>query len=86
MKVYAYGIKLDVQEIWESPDQPTGYRHCERALHYWVDANLQYGEQVKETGGFPNGIEYVHNPRIWVQLHGPRDYTVANSPIREVRP
>ncbi len=66
MTVYAYGV------------MQTMYR--DSWLHYWIDAGLQYGQEVRSTPELPDGLAWAQNKKHTVELSGPGEFTISWNP------
>jgi hypothetical protein len=78
--VFAYGVvPTNPPETFEN-SQGDMETHCHDTeyLHFWVDADLQYGEEVRKDAAIPAGLTWSTRQGIRVELHGPGEYTIKS--------
>lgn len=78
MKVYAYGIK----PLYGGPDG-TRFNQISTGeiitwkpfsfLHYWIDSELAYKEELRADGKFPD-LTFCSGKGVKVELNGPQDF------------
>ena len=81
--VFAYGV------VPTNP--PETYENClgntetkwsaTRYLHYWIDENLQYQAEVRDTPLIPEGICWLSRSGISIDLRGPMDYVITRTGV-----
>lgn len=80
LSVFAYGIEpiQSSSRVDRITGQVSAY-WCIGFLHYWIDEDLKYHEEVKDTSAMPV-ILWVTASHVIVTLHGPRDFTIQSKP------